>query len=176
MVKNPSLVEIMKYYKHEHWQWESFFIICAKNMYFNNFSLTNCTFCHIVIVPWNYLTTWYEYRQKKYLDMIQFQWIVTLLIQSESLCEPSHEIMALLALHKLILQTRMCNHPVKLDVWFLVGVFVYFHTPCVRTPRALVRLRESAGSPEPSLVTYVISTIVSWAGSNRIQCLCNFIA
>ena len=30
----------------------------------------------------------------------------------------------------------------------------------------LVRLHRCAGSPEPSLVAYVISTIISWAGSN----------
>ena len=32
---------------------------------------------------------------------------------------------------------------------------------------ALVRLRGCAGSPVPSLVAYVISTIISWAGSNN---------
>ena len=36
---------------------------------------------------------------------------------------------------------------------------------CVRTAKALVRLRGCAGSPEPSLVAYVISAITSWAGS-----------
>ena len=35
--------------------------------------------------------------------------------------EPYHEIMVL-----FILQTSMCSHPVGLDVWFLVGPFVYF--------------------------------------------------
>ena len=34
--------------------------------------------------------------------------------------EPAHEIMALFILRKHILQTRMRNHPVGLDVWFLV--------------------------------------------------------
>ena len=53
-----------------------------------------------------------------------------------------------------ILQTHMCSHPVSLDVWLLVGLFVYFHTSC-----------RCAGSPEPLLVAYyVISTIISWAG------------
>ena len=51
--------------------------------------------------------------------------------------EPSHEIMALFILSKLILQTRMHSHP--------VGLLPY--------------------SPKPSLVAYVISTIISWAGS-----------
>ena len=48
----------------------------------------------------------------------------------------------------------------------LVGPFVYFHTSCVRTAKALASLRGCAGSPEPSLVAYPISTIISWAGSN----------
>ena len=72
--------------------------------------------------------------------------------------------MVLFVLRKLILQTRMHSHPVGLDVWFLVGPFVYFQTLCVRTAKALVSLRGCAGSPEPSLVAYVISTIISWAG------------
>ena len=68
-------------------------------------------------------------------------------------------------LHKLIVQTCMRSHPVELDIWFLVGPFIYFHTSCVQTGKALARLRECAGLPEPSLVTYAISTIISWAGS-----------
>ena len=79
--------------------------------------------------------------------------------------EPAHEIMALFVLRKLILQTRMRSHPVGQDVWFLVGPFLYFHTSCVRTAKALVRLHRCTGLPEPSLVAYVISTIISWAGS-----------
>ena len=35
---------------------------------------------------------------------------------SDTLYEPSHEIMALFVLRKLILQTRMRSHPVGLDV------------------------------------------------------------
>ena len=79
--------------------------------------------------------------------------------------EPAHEIMVLSVLCKLILQMRMRSHPVGLDVWFLVRPFIYFHTSCVRTAKALARLRGCAGSPETSLVAYVISTIFSWAGS-----------
>ena len=76
--------------------------------------------------------------------------------------EPSHEIMVLLNLRKVILQTRACAAiQWGLDVWFCVGSFVYFHTLCVRTATALARLRECADSPEPSLVAYVISTIIS---------------
>ena len=55
--------------------------------------------------------------------------------------EPSHEIMVLFILCKLILQTPMCSHAVGLDVWFLVRPFIYFQTSCVRTVKALARLR-----------------------------------
>ena len=63
--------------------------------------------------------------------------------------------MVLFNLCKLRLQTRRRSHPVGLADWFLVGPFAYFHTSCVQTVKA----------PEPSLVAYVISTIISWAGS-----------
>ena len=79
--------------------------------------------------------------------------------------EPCHEIMVLFILRKLTLQTRMRSHPVGLNVWFLVGLFVYFHTSCVRTAKALAWLCGQAGSPEPPLVAYVVSPIISWAGS-----------
>ena len=82
-----------------------------------------------------------------------------------SLFEPCHEIMVLLVLRKLILQKRMGSHPVGLDVWFLVRPYAYFHTSCVQTAKALARLCGCVGSPEPSLVVYMISTIISWAGS-----------
>ena len=67
---------------------------------------------------------------------------------------------------KLILQTRMRSHPVGLDGWLLVWPFVYFHSSCVRTAKALARLRGCAGSPSPSPFAYAVSTKVSWAGSN----------
>ena len=84
--------------------------------------------------------------------------------------EPTHEIMAFFVLRKL--QTGMRNHPVWLDVLVLVGPFVYFHTSCEQTAKALARLRGCAGSPEPLLVAYVMSTIISWAGSNNDQKQC----
>ena len=45
-----------------------------------------------------------------------------------------------LFLRKLILQMHMPSHPVELDVWFFIGPFVYFHTSCVWTVKALARL------------------------------------
>ena len=60
--------------------------------------------------------------------------------------------MALFILRKLILQTRMHSHPVGLDTYLIF----------CRTLRLLF-MRGCPGSPEPSLVAYVISTIISWA-------------
>ena len=37
----------------------------------------------------------------------------------------------------------------------------------VRPAKALARLHKCAGLPEPSLVAFVISTIISWAGTNE---------
>ena len=54
--------------------------------------------------------------------------------------EAAHEIMALFVLHKHILQMFILDHPVGLDVCFLVGPFIYFHTSCVQTAKALPRL------------------------------------
>ena len=79
--------------------------------------------------------------------------------------EPTHEILALFVLLKFILQIRMRSHPVRLDVWFLAWPFVYFYSSCVRTAKALARLRGCTASPEPSQVAYAICTIISWAGS-----------
>ena len=67
--------------------------------------------------------------------------------------------MVLFVLSKLILQTRMCSHPVGLDVWCLVGPFVY-----VRTAKALARLRRLAWAFAGRLCT---CTIISWAGWNK---------
>ena len=84
--------------------------------------------------------------------------------------EPTHEIMALIALRKLSLQTHMCSNPLKLHVRFLVSPFVYFHTLYVRTAMAMVRLRRCAVSPEPSLFAY---NLMSWLKCSDKQVLAN---
>ena len=60
------------------------------------------------------------------------------------------------------------SHRVGLDICVSVAPFVFFYTSCVRMAKALSRLSGCAGSPGPSLVAYVISTIISWAGSNSV--------
>ena len=87
---------------------------------------------------------------------IFYVWIYAILTTT---IEPWHESIVLFVLRKLFLQMHMRSHPVGLheDVRFSVGPFVYFHALCVRTAKAVVRLRGCAGSPEPSLVAYVIN-------------------
>ena len=75
--------------------------------------------------------------------------------------EPSDEIMVLFVLRKLILQTRMHSHPVGLHVWFLVGLFVYFHTSCVRTEKTLSRMHRLAWA-FPGHLCSKYHTLMSW--------------
>ena len=78
--------------------------------------------------------------------------------------EPSHKNMALFVLRKMILQTRMRSHLGKGEEGAGARCLICL-TSCARTTKDLARLRGCAGSLEPSLVVYVISTIISWAGS-----------
>ena len=123
--------------------------------------------CSLLYFSWEKM----DNNSLKYVTILIMQaWLFVLFILIR-LFEPAHEIMALFVFRKLILQTRMHSHPVGLDVWFLVEPFVYFNTSCVRTAKALARLHGCAGWPESSLVAYVISTIISWAGSFYFELL-----
>ena len=135
---------------------------------------SHCLFCHVAAQLYRIFQLYIQFVRTIWHHSL---WSQRLKIQHQRInaFEPCHEIMVLFVLHKLILQTRMRSQPVGLDVGFLVGPFIYFHTSCVRTAKALVRLRGCAGSPEPSLVAYVISTIISWAGSFDVvhqRCTC----
>ena len=120
---------------------------------------------YLVENPWRHIFAWCGSDKHE-------QTVLTWVRQSDQglhclpfiIIEPAHEILVLFLLHKLLLQMHMRSHPEGLDVWILVWPFTYFHTSCVRTAKALVRLGSCTGSPEPSLVAYVISTIISWAG------------
>ena len=74
--------------------------------------------------------------------------------------------MALFLLRKLNLQTGILSHPSTARCLIFCRTLCLFHTLCVRTAKALARLRGCTGSPEPSLIAYVIRTMISWAGSN----------
>ena len=106
---------------------------------------------------------WMKLFREVFPCLRQGIWKSWYLGQKKWIIELCHEII----LCKLILQMRILSYAVEQDVWFLVTPFVYFHTSCVRTAKALASLHGCAGSPEPSLVAYVISTIISWAGSNH---------
>ena len=71
-------------------------------------------------------------------------------------CHPSHEIMVLFVLRKLILRTHMCSNPVGLDFWLLAGPFVYFHTSCLRTAKALARLHRCLCDKYHNLISWLI--------------------
>ena len=86
-----------------------------------NIYFSNNHFCYI-LAP---VVRWYIYKKGNdhFLNLTN---------------EPSHEIMELFVLRKLIVQTRMRSHPVGLDVRFLVRPFVYFHTCGTARMRRLV--------------------------------------
>ena len=90
-------------------------------------------------------------KKKKYLthrQTVKNQTSLCMRVRAVSLFayiihEPTHKIMALIALRKLNLQTRMRSHPMGLHVWYLVRSFVYVYTLNVRTAKSLARLRGS---------------------------------
>ena len=98
-------------------------------------------------------------------------------VRSKELFEPTHEIMALIALRKLNLQTRMRSNPLWLHVWFFGQthhLLPYFM--CANNTGS----GRCAVSPEPSLFAYAISTINSWltrfvAHTSALGGFCKFI-
>ena len=87
------------------------------------------------------------FKQKRFLqdcpyepEHSLFTCVINSLFTWTSTFELFHEIMVLFVLHKLFLQTCMRSHPEGLDVWALVGPFIYFHTSCVRTAKARLSL------------------------------------
>ena len=84
---------------------------------------------------------------------------------------PSHEIMVLFILRKLILQTCMRSHPVGARCLIFGCTFrllPYFMCANSEGSGETVSTGVRRVSTEPSLVAYVISTIISWAGSNGV--------
>ena len=77
--------------------------------------------------------------------------------------------MTLIALRKLSLQTSMPSSPLGLHVWFLVKPFVYFHTLCVRTVKALARLRSLAWAFAVRLCDKY-NNLMSWLELLKLAC------
>ena len=98
---------------------------------------------------------------------------------SMSINKPCRGIMALFVLRNLVLQARMRSHPMAARgllfgrTLCLIPCFICAGSECSgETARMRMlawafasRLRGWACSPEPSLVGYVISAIILWAGS-----------
>ena len=82
--------------------------------------------------------------------------------RTETAIEPRHEIIVLFVVRKLILLTDM---RIMSNFWSNPWSASTFYTSCVRTAKALASQRGCAGSPKPSLVLFVISTLFTWAGS-----------
>ena len=64
-----------------------------------------------------------------------------LILEIRKVCWRENLSHLIFVLRNLILQTRTRSHTVGLDVWYFVELFVYFHKLCVRTAKALTRLR-----------------------------------
>ena len=65
----------------------------------------------------------------------------------------------------VVLQIRMHSPLFGLQTCVFAGSFLKISTSLLRTAKALARLRLCAGSPEPLLVAFVISTLFSCGGS-----------
>ena len=88
--------------------------------------------------------------------------------------EPTHEKTELSDVQFEILQMRMHSLWKGSDVRLFAWSFLHIPMLYEWTAKALARLRKCAGSPEPSLVTYVISTFFIWAGSFIHLLVCEF--
>ena len=116
-----------------------------------------------------FLVTCLNYKQH-ILGMTILKIVQKLRINLISWIGPAHEIMVLFRPPL----THSSNRHVQPSsgarclIDFSVGPFVYIHTSCVRTAKALARLRKCTGSPELLLVAYVVITKILWAGSINI--------
>ena len=60
----------------------------------------------------------------------------------------------------------MPSHSERPGIWLSVWRFLLTHCMYERAAEVLARLRRCAGSPEPSLLAYAISTKFAWRGPN----------
>ena len=71
-----------------------------------------------------------------------------------------------------ILQICMSSLSKESGMWLFVWSFLQLPLLCEQTAKALARLRRCAGSTQPSLFAYVISTIFSCVGSINLVFSC----
>ena len=63
----------------------------------------------------------------------------------------------------------MSSHSEGPGIWFSVWRFLLIHCLYERAAKVLARLRGCAGSPEPSLLAWAISTKFAWRGPNNVH-------
>ena len=111
--------------------------------------------------------------------------VILLVLSRGGWNEPSHKKRYLSVMRWAIFQISMrCHRSTTRCLKLLLVLYISFHLNVYRfmlllskplanadthvwMVKALARLRECAGSPEPSLFAYVINTIFTWADSNE---------
>ena len=122
----------------------------------------SCNVAHIVWSPFSASQFCYLLATMSVKIMVKYPKFPSVTSRKLRSFEPSHEIMMLFVLLKLILQTPM-------QTFHLLPYFM-----CANSERSgeTVRMRRLA---EPSLVAYAISTIIWWAGSFNVIISINFL-
>ena len=80
------------------------------------------------------------------------------------LVEPRQANLCLRAFRHDTFQLCMPSHSEGPGIWLSVWRFLLIHCLYERAAKVLARLRGCAGSPEPSLLAYAISTKFAWRG------------
>ena len=83
---------------------------------------------------------------------------------NKSAFEPRQANLCLRAFRHDKFQLRMPSHSEGIWIWLSVWRFLLTHCLYERAAKVLARLRGCAGSPEPLLLAYAISTKFAWRG------------
>ena len=158
---------VSKAWRYSHWCWSLLGKPCVRTLWIINEN--NTDLINQMRMEW-----YFSFLTKGQQSYTSIQSMFFL-----SINKPCCGIMALFVLRNLVLQARMRNHPMAARCLLfgrtlcLIPCFVSAGSECSgETARMRMlawafvsRLRGCACSPEPSLVGYVISAIISWAGS-----------
>ena len=88
--------------------------------------------------------------------------------QDKTLIEPREANLCLRAFRHDKFQLRMPSHSEGPGIWLSVWMLLLTHCLYERAAKVLARLRGCAGSPEPSLLAYAISTKFAWRGPIKL--------
>ena len=105
---------------------------------------------------------------KKQNNKQQQQWTEDWLKRNiTSLNEPRQANLCLRAFRNDTFQLRMPSHSEEPGIWLSVWRFLLIHCLYAQATKVLARQRGCAGSPEPSLLAWAISTKFAWCGPNH---------